>query len=72
LGSPVRRILETSASIFFTVAYPIMIQFSKQDYFKKHAEQDDHYETMGRDLFIGLSASQYCKLMEVQPYRWGK
>jgi hypothetical protein len=66
----VHIVLETGANIFFTDASSVMSQFGEHDYFKKHAEEDENHEKMGRDLLIGLNATQYRRLIEVQAQGW--
>jgi hypothetical protein len=66
----VHMVLEASAHLFFIKAHRVMRQFAETDYFKIHAEVDEHHETMGLELLTGLRDSDYQRLSEVQQQGW--
>ena len=47
-----------------------MRQYAETDYFKIHADVDEHHETMGLDLLTGLRDLDYQRLSEVQQQGW--
>lgn len=66
----VHLVLESSGTVFFNAACPIMQQYGHQHYFVVHSIADVHHEKMGRELLEGLSPARYERLMEVQVQGW--
>ena len=66
----VHMVLEASAHLFFIQAHRVMRQYAETDYFKIHADVDEHHETMGLDLLTGLRDLDYQRLSEVQQQGW--
>jgi hypothetical protein len=66
----IHLVLESSGTIFFQTAHPIMQQFGNYDYFRVHCEADEQHEKMGRELLEGLSSTMYSRLLEIQSQGW--
>ena len=66
----VHMVLEASAHLFFIKAHRVMRQYAETDYFKIHADVDEHHETMGLELLTGLRTVDYQRLLEVQQQGW--
>lgn len=66
----VHLVLEVSANIFFIEANQVMLKYKETDYFKIHAEVDEHHAQMGVKLLAGLSCEEYRSLNEVQKQGW--
>ncbi|MDF1758058.1 MAG: hypothetical protein P1U74_07145 [Legionellaceae bacterium] len=66
----VHLVLEASANIFFVKAHNIMVKYDETDYFKIHAEVDEHHSTMGLELLRDLREVDYQALAKVQSEGW--
>lgn len=66
----VHMVLEASAHLFFIKAHHVMRQYAETDYFKIHADVDEHHETMGLELLTGLRDVDYQRLSEIQQQGW--
>jgi hypothetical protein len=66
----VHLVLEASAHIFFIEAHKVMQKYAETNYFKLHADVDEHHETMGLDLLTDLRDIDYKRLLEVQQQGW--
>jgi len=66
----VHLVLEVSANLFCSKANARLQKYGETDYFKEHAEADQHHEKMGTELLVDLSEKQYQRLLEVQQQGW--
>jgi hypothetical protein len=66
----VHLVLESSANMFFVRAHKVMMKYAETDYFKIHAEVDEHHATMGIELLNDLSDVEYKGLLKVQQQGW--
>lgn len=66
----VHLVLEESANIFFIKANEVMVKYKETDYFKIHAEVDDHHASMGLSLLKNLTNDEYANLLTVQQQGW--
>lgn len=66
----VHLVLEASAHLFFIEAHKVMSKYAETDYFKIHAEVDEHHETMGLNLLEDLREIDYKHLLCIQQQGW--
>lgn len=66
----VHLVLEESANIFFIKANEVMVKYNETDYFKIHAEVDEHHASMGLSLLKGLTDDEYANLSTIQHQGW--
>jgi hypothetical protein len=66
----VHLVLEASAHLFFIEAHKVMSKYAETDYFKIHAEVDEHHETMGLNLLEDLREIDYKHLLNIQQQGW--
>lgn len=66
----VHLVLEASAHLFFIEAHKVMSKHTETDYFKIHADVDEHHEMMGLRLLEGLREIDYNHLLCIQKQGW--
>lgn len=66
----VHLVLESSANIFFKEAHRVMRSYGETDYFRIHAEADEHHEKMGLDLLSHTNSNDYENLYSIQKQGW--